>query len=93
MAPELFNNESVSEKCDVYSFAVLLWEAYSGKKPYEGLEPVHVLLKMSHQASQQHHCGGYLAWIAMSRIATVPPCLKRVQKTPSLHCHASPLYP
>jgi len=51
MAPELFNNGAVGERCDVFSFAILLWECYTRRKPYEGLEPVHVLLRMSTRVS------------------------------------------
>ncbi|XP_064549183.1 mitogen-activated protein kinase kinase kinase 7 [Drosophila montana] len=35
MAPEVFNNVKYTEKCDVYSFAITLWEMLSRKKPFE----------------------------------------------------------
>jgi len=37
MAPEVFKDPSVSRtnKYDVYSFGILLWELLSGQKPFE----------------------------------------------------------
>mmetsp|Transcript_24919 Transcript_24919/g.52908 ORF Transcript_24919/g.52908 Transcript_24919/m.52908 type:complete len:393 (-) Transcript_24919:266-1444(-) len=34
MAPEVAKNEHYNEKCDVYSFAILLWEIMSLKTPF-----------------------------------------------------------
>jgi len=34
MAPEVFKGELYNEKCDVYSFTVLLWEILTCKRPY-----------------------------------------------------------
>lgn len=36
MAPEVANGQPYNETCDTYSFALLLWEMLSLKKPYEG---------------------------------------------------------
>jgi len=35
MAPEMFAAGDVDEKCDVFSFAVLLWECITGRTPWE----------------------------------------------------------
>ena len=39
MAPELFigDDDSVTTKCDVFSFSVLIWEMLSGQQPWEWL--------------------------------------------------------
>jgi serine/threonine protein kinase len=34
MAPEVANSQPYNEKCDVYSFAILLWEMMALKRPY-----------------------------------------------------------
>jgi serine/threonine protein kinase len=34
MAPELFRNRSYNKSVDVFSFAVLLWEIFTGEVPY-----------------------------------------------------------
>ncbi|KDD71458.1 protein kinase [Helicosporidium sp. ATCC 50920] len=48
-APEVLRTPGqVTEKADVYSFGVLLWELWTGKEPYEG-QNYHALL---HQLSQ-----------------------------------------
>jgi serine/threonine protein kinase len=33
-APEMLRDEPITEKVDVYSFAVLMWEIYTGKLPW-----------------------------------------------------------
>jgi len=39
MAPEVANGEPYNASCDVYSFAVLLWEIMAMKPPYEMYTP------------------------------------------------------
>ncbi|XP_062139129.1 mitogen-activated protein kinase kinase kinase 7-like isoform X2 [Drosophila sulfurigaster albostrigata] len=34
MSPEVYNGESYTEKCDVYSFAITAWEVYSRTNAY-----------------------------------------------------------
>ncbi|GMT26608.1 hypothetical protein PFISCL1PPCAC_17905, partial [Pristionchus fissidentatus] len=38
MAPELIRNEKCSEKIDVWSFGILLWEMMTCRRPYEGID-------------------------------------------------------
>lgn len=35
MSPEVANEENYNEKCDVYSFAILVWEMLATKTPFE----------------------------------------------------------
>lgn len=42
MAPELLRNEPVSEKCDIFSLGVIMWELCTMKKPWEGVKPIQV---------------------------------------------------
>lgn len=35
MAPEVFESSSYTEKCDVFSWGIILWEVLSGKKPFD----------------------------------------------------------
>eukprot|EP00210_Caulerpa_lentillifera_P001324 g1274.t1 len=46
-APELFRNEGVTEKCDVYSFGVIAWECLTGEKPWDGMLPMQVVMAVS----------------------------------------------
>ncbi|KAI9118291.1 hypothetical protein K1719_010623 [Acacia pycnantha] len=43
MAPEVLRNEPANEKCDVYSFGVILWELATTKIPWKGLNPMQVV--------------------------------------------------
>ena len=36
MCPEVALHKPYNEKCDVYSFGILLWEMASGKLPFKG---------------------------------------------------------
>ncbi|KAJ8377329.1 hypothetical protein AAFF_G00261140 [Aldrovandia affinis] len=35
MAPEVFEGDNYSEKCDVFSWGIILWEVISRKKPFD----------------------------------------------------------
>ncbi|KAK9059622.1 hypothetical protein SSX86_020326 [Deinandra increscens subsp. villosa] len=43
MAPEVLRNEPSDEKCDVYSFGVILWELCTLKQPWGGMNPMQVV--------------------------------------------------
>ncbi|PON96040.1 Mitogen-activated protein kinase kinase kinase [Trema orientale] len=43
MAPEVLRNEPANEKCDVYSFGVILWELATARIPWRGLNPMQVV--------------------------------------------------
>ena len=38
MAPEVLSKNKYSEKADVFSFAILLWELFTGQRPYDTIE-------------------------------------------------------
>ncbi|KAJ6687313.1 MAP KINASE KINASE KINASE-LIKE PROTEIN [Salix koriyanagi] len=43
MAPEVLRNEPSDEKCDVYSFGVILWELSTLQQPWGGMNPMQVV--------------------------------------------------
>ncbi|XVF50487.1 hypothetical protein PTKIN_Ptkin04bG0104900 [Pterospermum kingtungense] len=43
MAPEVLQNEPSDEKCDVYSFGVILWELCTMQQPWGGMNPMQVV--------------------------------------------------
>lgn len=43
MAPEVLRNEPSNEKCDVYSFGVILWELATLRLPWTGMNPMQVV--------------------------------------------------
>lgn len=47
MAPELIRNEPITEKCDIFSLGVIMWELCTLSKPWEGISAV----KVSHALS------------------------------------------
>lgn len=42
MAPELIRQEPFTEKCDIFSLGVIMWELCTLKRPWEGIPPVQV---------------------------------------------------
>lgn len=42
MAPEVIRGEHYSEKCDVYSFGIVLWELFTQEDPYANMHPIQV---------------------------------------------------
>ncbi len=49
MAPEVISSQIYSEKADVYSFGINLWEIYTRSTPFDGLQPLQVALAVSTQ--------------------------------------------
>eukprot|EP00747_Dinoflagellata_sp_TGD_P073099 gnl/TRDRNA2_/TRDRNA2_157753_c1_seq1.p1 gnl/TRDRNA2_/TRDRNA2_157753_c1~~gnl/TRDRNA2_/TRDRNA2_157753_c1_seq1.p1 ORF type:complete len:327 (+),score=53.17 gnl/TRDRNA2_/TRDRNA2_157753_c1_seq1:29-1009(+) len=49
MAPELLSAVSpiLTQKADVYSFSVLMWQALTGRKPFEGLSAPKVVIEVA----------------------------------------------
>ncbi|KAK4256587.1 hypothetical protein QN277_006291 [Acacia crassicarpa] len=43
MAPEMLRNEPSNEKCDVFSFGVILWELSTMQQPWGGMNPMQVV--------------------------------------------------
>jgi hypothetical protein len=48
LAPELFSDAVLSEKADVYAFAMVLWEMLTEKKPYVGKTHLQVAMGVCH---------------------------------------------
>jgi len=44
MAPEVLANQPYSEKADVYSFGIILWEMVTKQLPYYGIQPMQVAM-------------------------------------------------
>lgn len=42
MAPELIRNEPFTEKCDIFSLGVIMWELCNLTRPWEGVLPERV---------------------------------------------------
>ncbi|XP_047071930.1 serine/threonine-protein kinase EDR1-like isoform X1 [Lolium rigidum] len=43
MAPEVLRNEQSNEKCDIYSFGVILWELATLRNPWHGMNQMQVV--------------------------------------------------
>lgn len=47
MAPEIVKNQEYSKACDVYSFALIVFELITYQKPYENINYFQLMLKIS----------------------------------------------
>ncbi|KAL8136741.1 LOW QUALITY PROTEIN: hypothetical protein V2J09_002742 [Rumex salicifolius] len=61
MAPELIRNEPFTEKCDIFSFGVIMWELCTLSKPWEGVPPERVVYAVANEGSRLEIPEGPLA--------------------------------
>lgn len=53
MAPEIFEGQAASDKADVFSFAVMLWECLTGRQPWERLtNPMQIIFAVGVQGQR-----------------------------------------
>ncbi|RID66748.1 hypothetical protein BRARA_D01866 [Brassica rapa] len=52
MAPELIRQEPFTEKCDIFSLGVIMWELSTLRKPWEGVPPQKVIFAVAHEKSR-----------------------------------------
>ncbi|CAA6671477.1 unnamed protein product [Spirodela intermedia] len=52
MAPELIRNEPFSEKCDIFSFGVIMWELCTLRRPWDGVTPVQVIHSVANEGTR-----------------------------------------
>eukprot|EP01087_Luapelamoeba_hula_P002163 TRINITY_DN1188_c0_g1_i2.p1 TRINITY_DN1188_c0_g1~~TRINITY_DN1188_c0_g1_i2.p1 ORF type:complete len:457 (+),score=141.64 TRINITY_DN1188_c0_g1_i2:112-1371(+) len=62
MAPEVIASQSYTEKADIYSFGLVVWEALTRQVPYQGMQPMQIAYGVVHQnlrppVPQQAHPG------------------------------------
>ncbi|XLR34333.1 hypothetical protein S83_062233 [Arachis hypogaea] len=52
MAPELIRNEPFTEKCDIFSLGVIIWELCTLSRPWEGVPPERVVYSVANEGSR-----------------------------------------
>ncbi|CAN8254259.1 unnamed protein product [Cochlearia groenlandica] len=52
MAPELIRNEPFSEKCDIFSLGVIMWELCTLTRPWEGVPPERVVYAIGYEGAR-----------------------------------------
>nr|GME02517.1 serine/threonine-protein kinase EDR1-like isoform X1 [Ipomoea batatas] len=52
MAPELIRSEPFSEKCDIFSLGVVMWELCTLSRPWEGVPPERVVYAVANEGSR-----------------------------------------
>ncbi|OIW19974.1 hypothetical protein TanjilG_31848 [Lupinus angustifolius] len=52
MAPELIRNEPFTEKCDIFSLGVIMWEFCTLSRPWEGVPPERVVYSVANEGSR-----------------------------------------
>ncbi|CAG7902957.1 unnamed protein product [Brassica rapa] len=52
MAPELIRNEPFSEKCDIFSLGVIMWELCTLTRPWEGVPPKRVVYAVAYEGAR-----------------------------------------
>lgn len=52
MAPEVFESSRYSEKCDVFSFGIVLWEVLAREQPFKEIESTFSILWKVHKGNR-----------------------------------------
>ncbi|XP_020088664.1 serine/threonine-protein kinase EDR1-like isoform X1 [Ananas comosus] len=52
MAPELMRNEPFTEKCDIFSLGVIMWELCTLNRPWEGKPSVQVVYSVANEGAR-----------------------------------------
>ncbi|KAL3848751.1 hypothetical protein ACJIZ3_010633 [Penstemon smallii] len=52
MAPELIRNEPFTEKCDIFSLGVIMWELRTLNRPWDGVPPERVVYTVANEGSR-----------------------------------------
>ncbi|KAL3632282.1 hypothetical protein CASFOL_025266 [Castilleja foliolosa] len=52
MAPELMQNEPYTEKCDIFSLGVIMWELSTLSRPWDGVPPERVVYAVANEGSR-----------------------------------------
>ncbi|XP_073150820.1 serine/threonine-protein kinase EDR1-like isoform X2 [Henckelia pumila] len=52
MAPELIRNEPFTEKCDIFSLGVIMWELCTLNRPWDRIPPERVVYAVAHEGSR-----------------------------------------
>ncbi|THU64731.1 hypothetical protein C4D60_Mb01t29520 [Musa balbisiana] len=52
MAPELIRNEPFTEKCDIFSLGVIMWELCTLNRPWEGTPAVQVIYAVANKGTR-----------------------------------------
>ncbi|XP_043701429.1 serine/threonine-protein kinase EDR1-like isoform X2 [Telopea speciosissima] len=52
MAPELIRSEPFTEKCDIFSLGVIMWELCTLNRPWEGVPPMQVVYAVANEGSR-----------------------------------------
>src|SRR4051812_25791142 len=48
-APEILRGETYTEKADVYSFAIVMWECLTRQEPHHGMEVLKVIMEVGNK--------------------------------------------
>ncbi|KAL8140442.1 hypothetical protein V2J09_006463 [Rumex salicifolius] len=52
MAPELMRNEPFTDKCDIFSLGVIIWELCTLSRPWDGVPPERVVYAVANEGSR-----------------------------------------
>ncbi|XP_062536859.1 mitogen-activated protein kinase kinase kinase 7 [Armigeres subalbatus] len=52
MAPEVFEGSTYTEKCDVFSWGIILWEVIAREQPFKSMENPYAIMWKVHQGSR-----------------------------------------
>ncbi|XP_041995966.1 serine/threonine-protein kinase CTR1-like [Salvia splendens] len=68
MAPEVIRNEPFTEKCDIFSLGVIIWELYTLNWPWDGMPPERVVHAVASEGLRLEMPQGLLSRILLGML-------------------------
>jgi serine/threonine protein kinase len=84
---EVITSATYSEKADVYSYGVVIWEVLTRQAPWQGMQPMQIAYGVVHQVRLHPTPQLFFPFVAAHSLSfPPPPDLEHATPDPAGHC-------